>query len=382
MAQIEVSSLLRELVAIPSVSSVSQAFDQSNKGVIDAIATFFERIDCDLKVLCVNEQKQKYDLIAKIGDGEGGLVLSGHSDTVPCDKGDWESDPFSLTENDGRLYGLGAADMKGFVAVCMAVAARVDAKRLKRPLYIVATADEESSMDGARLLADMNEPKAEYCIIGEPTDLVPITRHKGVMMEALQIEGGAGHASDPDSAPNAIDGLGRVVIALNRWRDQLKTRYPAPEFAVPYPTVNFGHVHGGDNPNRICAHAELHVDLRPVPGIDLELLRSEMEQQAAEALEGTGCRVARRPLFRGIEPFANLGEGLLVPLVERLSGHQANSVSFGTEAGFFAALGMETVVWGPGRISEAHQPNEYIECDQLRRAEVMLEQVVCQLLYA
>lgn len=380
MAQVEVSALLRELVAVPSVSSVTDAYDQPNKNVIDVIANHLARLKCEVRVLCVSEKKQKYDLVAKLGDGDGGLVLSGHSDTVPCDPGDWDSDPFSLTKKGGRLYGLGAADMKGFLAVCIAVAGSMDRSRLKKPLYLVATSDEESSMDGARLLAELDEPKAEYCVIGEPTDLVPIARHKGVMMEALHIVGGAGHASEPDSAPNAIDGLGRVLMELSRWREELKERYPAPEFAVPYPTINFGHVHGGDNPNRICAHAELHVDLRPVPGVSLESLRSEMEKRVAAALQGTGCRFSRRSLFRGIEPFANSGGGKLIPLLERLSGQRCQSVSFGTEAGFFSALGMDTVVWGPGRISEAHQPNEYIELDQMSRAQATLEQMVFELL--
>lgn len=375
------TEVLSELVAIPSVSSVSPRFDLPNRAVIERLANYFDGFGWSTDILALPHAPGKANLIARLGEGEGGLVLAGHTDTVPCDDGDWSSDPFVLDERDGRLHGLGATDMKGFLAIVVALAPRVDPKRLAVPLYVVATADEESGMDGARLLEALGRPRADYCVIGEPTDLVPVARHKGVMMEALSIEGGAGHASEPESAPNAIDGLVRVLGALSAWREELKSRAHDEAFSVPYPTLNFGHVHGGDNPNRICAHVELHIDIRFLPGMRLEALREAIDERVRLALAGTGCRFTRRSLFPGIEAFENRTRGRLLPLVEQLSGSPARAVSFGTEAGFFTAMGMEAVVWGPGRIDEAHKPNEYIELAAFARSEALIESLIARLLY-
>ncbi len=375
------TEVLSELVAIPSMSSVSTRFDLSNRAVIERLANYFDGFGWSTDILTLPQASGKADLIARLGEGEGGLVLAGHTDTVPCDGGDWNSDPFVLDERDGRLYGLGAADMKGFLAVVVALAARVDPKHLAAPLYVVATADEESGMDGARLLEALGRPRADYCMIGEPTDLVPVAAHKGVMMEAILIEGGAGHASEPESAPNAIDGLARVLGALSAWREELKSRIHDDAFPVPYPTLSFGHVHGGDNPNRICAHVELYIDIRFLPGMKLEALREVVDERIRLALAGTGCRFTRRSLFPGIEAFENRTRVHLLPLLEQLSGSPAQAVSFGTEAGFFTALGMETVVCGPGRIDEAHKPDEYIELAALARSEALIESLIAGLLY-
>lgn len=371
--------LLAELVGIPSVSSVSSAFDMPNGAVIERLAGYLEDIGCAVEIMEVANAPGKANLIATLGSGEDGLVLAGHSDTVPFDEQGWDSDPFTLTEREGRLYGLGSADMKGFLALAVSVAARRDAKRLVRPLHIVVTADEESGMEGARQLAATSRPKAAYCIIGEPTDLKPVRMHKGVLMEAITIHGGSGHSSEPEAAPSALDGLGRVLQALDAWRMQLRERFQAPDFAVPYPTLNFGHVHGGDNPNRICAEAELHVDMRLVPGMTPKAMREELDDCLAGTLVGSGCTFERRPLFEGFEAFDTPSDSAFVRTLQRLSGAHAHSVSFGTEASFFSGMGMETVVLGPGRIAQAHQPNEYIEQASLAAGEELIERLVVEL---
>ncbi len=371
--------LLADLVRIPSVSSVSPAFDSPNLPIIERLANYLEDLGCATEIMALPEDPGKANLIATLGSGEGGLVLAGHSDTVPYDDTGWESDPFQLTSNNDRLHGLGSADMKGFLAVATSIASRLDAKRLKRPLHIVVTADEESQMNGARVLAASGRPKADYCIIGEPTDLKPVRMHKGVLMEAIAIHGGSGHSSEPDTAPNALDGLSHVLHALDVWREQLRKRFRAPEFAVPYPTLNFGHVHGGDNPNRICADVELHIDMRLVPGMDPVAMREELDICLNQALAGTGCTYKRRILFEGFGAFETSADSEFVRVVERLAGAPAQTVSFGTEASFFSSMGMETIVIGPGRISQAHQPNEYVEQASLAAGETLLEELVTEL---
>lgn len=371
--------VLADLVGIPSVSSVSPEFDSPNRPMIDRLADYLDGSGCAVEVMPLPDAPDKANLIATLGSGEGGVVLAGHSDTVPYDATGWDSDPFTLTPSDNRLHGLGSADMKGFIALSVALASRLDARRLKHPLHLVVTADEESSMRGARLLARMGRPKADYCIIGEPTDLKPVRMHKGILMEALEIHGRSGHSSDPAAAPNALDGLSHVLNALRDWREALKKRFGAPDFAVPYPTLNFGHVHGGDNPNRICADAELHVDLRLVPGMQLDEMRAELDVCVNQALAGTGCSYRRRTLFQGVDAFEARPDSRLVQAAERLSGEAAQVVSFATEAGFFTGMGMETIVMGPGRISQAHQPNEYVEQASLAEGDKMIEGLVTEL---
>ncbi|MGH8274245.1 MAG: acetylornithine deacetylase [Gammaproteobacteria bacterium] len=376
---LKAETVLADLVAIPSVSSVSPEFDTPNRPVIDRLADYLDGVGCRVEIMPLPEAPGKANLIATLGSGEGGVVLAGHSDTVPYDTTGWNSDPFTLTPRDGRLHGLGAADMKGFLALAVALASRLDARRLKHPLHVVATADEESRMDGARLLAENGRPEADYCIIGEPTDLKPVRMHKGIVMEALEIHGRSGHSSDPEAAPNALDGLSRVLNALQEWRNELKTRYHAGDFAVPYPTLNFGHVHGGDNPNRICAEAELHIDLRLVPGMRLDEVRAELDVCVNRALADTGCSYRRRTLFPGVEAFETRPDSRLVKAAERFSGESAQVVSFATEAGFFDGMGMETLVLGPGRISQAHQPDEYVERSSLAAGGKLIEGLVAEL---
>ncbi|MGH8128013.1 MAG: acetylornithine deacetylase [Gammaproteobacteria bacterium] len=376
---LKTETVLADLVGIPSVSSVSPEFDGPNRPVIDRLADYLDGVGCTVEVMPLPDAPGKANLIATLGSGEGGVVLAGHSDTVPYDESGWNSDPFALTARDARLHGLGAADMKGFIALSVALASRLDAKRLKHPLHLIVTADEESHMYGARVLVEAGRPKADYCIIGEPTDLKPVRMHKGILMEALEIHGRSGHSSDPAAAPNALDGLSRVLNALQVWREALSARFRAPDFAVPYPTLNFGHVHGGDNPNRICAEAELHIDLRLVPGMQPEDIRAELDVCVNQALAGSGCSYRRHTLFEGVSAFETAVDSRLVQAAERLSGETAQVVSFATEAGFFTSMGMETIVMGPGRISQAHQPNEYVEQASLAAGDALIEKLVAEL---
>jgi acetylornithine deacetylase len=173
---------LRQLVATPSVSSTDPTWDHGNRAVIDLLAGWLERMGFDLEILPINADGSKANLIATLGSGPGGLVLSGHTDTVPFDEDRWRSDPLGLSERDHRLYGLGSTDMKGFFPLALAAAGRFLDSELQQPLILLATADEESSMNGARALAAAGRPRARAAIIGEPTSLVPVRMHKGIMM--------------------------------------------------------------------------------------------------------------------------------------------------------------------------------------------------------
>lgn len=368
--------LMRGLVSAPSVSSVSPDWDQSNERVVDRLAEWASDLGWRVDKRAVPGHPGKFNLLACAGAGPDGLVLAGHTDTVPCDPGDWSSDPFALSERDGRLYGLGTSDMKGFFAVVLDALRDLDPRRLQRPVTLLATADEESSMCGAQALVSEGRRLGRHAVIGEPTGLRPVRMHKGVMMEAIRIIGHAGHSSDPALGNSALEGMHGVIAELLAWREELQARYRNPLFRVSVPTMNLGRIHGGDNPNRICGHCELHFDIRPLPGMDLDDLRAQVEARVGRRLAGSGLRFEREALFSGIPAMETPDTADIVRAAERLTGHAAEAVAFGTEAPYLNAIGLQTIVLGPGDIDQAHQPDEFLALDRVEPARAIVRQLV------
>jgi len=356
---------MHALIACPSVSSVSPHWDQGNFDVVDLLDQWFRILGFDTRVMPVKGYADKYNLVASAGRGPGGLVLSGHTDTVPYDEGKWRFDPFRVEERDGRLYGLGTCDMKGFFALVVEAVRDLDLATLKHPLTIVATADEESSMCGAKELVDSRVHLGRHVVIGEPTGLRPVRMHKGIAMESIRITGRSGHSSDPALGNNALEGMHQAIGALLQWRQELQQKFRNPAFAVEVPTLNLGHIHGGDNPNRICAECELHFDIRPLPGMDLDALRTELGERLEQVLAGSGLGLEMIPLFEGIPPMETPADAEVVIACEDLTGHPAEAVAFATEGPYFNDLGMETVILGPGDVAQAHQPDEFVAVDRI-----------------
>lgn len=367
-----IAALVRE----PSVSSAAPGWDQSNRGVIDVLSNWLSDLGFSLERMPVHDQPHKTNLIATLGAGTGGLVIAGHSDTVPYDVERWTSDPFELREDDGKLYGLGTCDMKGFLALAVEVAEGVDVDRLKAPLILLATADEESSMDGAKALVAAQRPRGRHAIIGEPTDMKPVSAHKGVLMEQLRVLGRTGHSSDPRLGNSALDGMTRVLDALMRLRGELAERFHNPLFAVPTPTLNLGRIQGGDSANRICGACELDLDVRMLPGMDVEEVRARIRAVAEEALAGSGLTLEHHSLFTGGLAHEVRRDAEILRAAEALTGHGAETVAFGTEAPFLAALGTDTIVLGPGGITEAHRPDEFVRMDRLEPTVTILRSLV------
>ncbi|MDB4542690.1 acetylornithine deacetylase [bacterium] len=367
---------LRQLVSTPSVSSTDPSWDQGNREVIDLLATWLTDMGFSTEIQEVAADGAKANLIATLGSGSGGLVLAGHTDTVPFDEGRWQSNPLALSERDQRLYGLGSTDMKGFFPLAIAAASQFLDKPLRQPLILLATADEESSMNGARQLAAAGRPKARAAIIGEPTSLVPVRMHKGIMMEAVRVTGRAGHSSNPDLGNSALEGMHAVMGELMAYRQQLGERYHNEFFKIAVPTLNLGCIHGGDSPNRICGQAELHFDLRMVPGGDNATVQGEIGQRLAETASRHALDIELRPLIQDVAPFEQPADSELVRLAEKLTGHSSEAVAFATEAPFLQQLGMETIVMGPGSIDRAHQPDEYLELEQIQPCIALLQQCI------
>lgn len=362
------------LIATPSVSCTQPYLDQSNRGVIDLLATWLSELgfNCDIQQVSPG----KFNLLATFGSGPGGLVLAGHSDTVPYDEALWQTDPLKLTEVDNRWVGLGSCDMKGFFALVIEAVRPLLDQPFKQPLLILATCDEETSMAGARALVEAGRPLGRAAVIGEPTGLKPIRMHKGVMMERIEILGRSGHSSDPSLGHSALEAMHDAISELKGLRQQWLNEYRNPQFSVPQPTLNFGCIHGGDNPNRICGQCSLEFDLRPLPGMDPNELRAIIRSKLQPLAERHQVKIDFAPIAAGVPPFEQDADAELVRVAERLTGHRAQAVAFGTEAPYLQQLGCETLVLGPGDIACAHQPGEYLEMSRLQPTVRLLTQLV------
>ncbi len=371
----DLRSRLNRVIGIPSVSATNPELDMSNRPIIEQLADYFETLGFSNEIIPCHSPG-KFNLIATLGNGPGGLVLAGHTDTVPCDEERWSSDPFTLREDSGKLMGLGITDMKGFFPIVMEAVRELDGASLKEPLIVLATAEEETSMEGARVIAEMGRPLARAALIGEPTGLKPVQTHKGILMDAIRLTGQSGHSSDPSLGRNALDGMHEIISALIQYRRQLKDRYHNPLFEIPYPTLNLGSIHGGDNPNRICGHCELQFDVRLMPGMNLDSVRHDIEQQVKAVAQPRGLNFEMVQLFTGVPAFFANENSELLKVVEELSGHSGLNVAYGTEAPFLQKLGMDTIIMGPGHIEQAHQPDEYLSLDMLKPAIKLIRELI------
>ena len=317
--------------------------------------------------------ENKVNLVATYGTGAGGLVLAGHTDTVPCNEQLWTSDPFVLSERDNRWYGLGSCDMKGFFPLAIEAAKQHLDKNFQQPLIILTTADEESSMSGARALVEAGVPKARHAVIGEPTGMRPVSLHKGIMVEQLVIRGRSGHSSNPSLGVNAMESMQRVLGQLMALRDQMQQQ-KHPGFTIDYPTLNLGCIKGGDNANRICGDCSLAFEIRPLPGMDMDKLQQDIEQHIDRIALADNVDWELQKLL--VPPFCAQDQSEIVALCEKLTGHHRQSVAFATEAPYLQQLGMDVVVLGPGDIDVAHQPDEYLAMDRIKPTIDFLSQLI------
>ena len=375
--------LLGDLVAFPTVSS------DSNLALIGYVASYLQNLGADVRVYA-DDSGAKANLFATLGPMiDGGIVLSGHSDVVPVEDQDWSSNPFALEEREGRLYGRGTCDMKGFIAASLATAPDFAKADLKRPIHFAFTHDEEVGCLGAQsLMQELGRLpfRPSVAIIGEPTEMRLIEGHKGCYEYSVAFTGLEGHGSLPDLGVNAVEYAVRYVARLMELRETLRERAPKDSrFEPPWTTLQVGRLSGGVAHNIIPGHCALDWELRPVRKADGDFVKAEIAAFVDEAL---------RPEMKAVSPDADivthvLGEvdGLeplpdseAVRLVAELTGaNQADVVAFGTEAGLFQGSGISAVVCGPGSIEQAHKPDEYVTCSQLELALAMLARLLPKL---
>ena len=367
---------ISQLIAQPSISSSQASWDQSNESVINLLSTWFDSLGFAVNIQAVPSAKGKFNMLAKIGSGHGGLLLAGHSDTVPFDENRWLTDPLKVTDSDNKLFGLGSCDMKGFFAFILQACKQLDFVSIKKPLYVLATADEETTMAGARFFSNSQIIKPDVAIIGEPTNLVPVVMHKGHMSHKISIKGQAGHSSKPASGVNAIEIMYQVISELFKLREHLNLSYQNEAFDVQTPTLNLGAIRGGDNANRICGHCELDIDMRSLPG----MMDEELIAWLAKALQPIAEKYPGRLTIAELDPsspsFQQTAASELVRTAEKLSGHHCCAVNYATEAPFIQQLGCQTIVMGPGSIDQAHQPNEFLAHSEIIKTDLLLKKLI------
>ena len=332
--------------------------------------------------LTFNADRTKANLFATLGEGKpAGVILSGHTDTVPWDGQAWTVDPLSATVRDDRLFGRGSADMKSFIALALAHAQAFLDSDAPFAIHFAFSYDEEVGCFGVReLIADLREAgiRPLACIIGEPTGMVPAIAHKGVYRYRCCVRGKEAHSSLTPSSVNAIEMAARVIGRIRDMAEGFERDEPRYEgFDVPYSTASVGQFHGGIADNVVPRDAEFRYEFRDLPTADVRAMQQAVLEQA-RALEPAMQRVAPDAGFRfdpicEVPSFLGSADDPVTRMALRLSGEERTTlVAFGTEAGLFKNAGIPTVVCGPGFITQAHQPDEFVSLDQLARCEAFM----------
>ncbi len=370
--------MLERLIAFDTTSSLS------NLALIDFVEDYLRGHGVTARRS--SDRADKANLFASIGpERPGGIVLSGHSDVVPVADQAWSSEPFALSERDGRLYGRGTADMKGFLAVALACVPQALAAGLQRPLQIAISYDEEVGCLGApRLIADIlaQGPRPAAVIVGEPSSMRPIAGHKGIGVYRTTVTGRAAHSAQTHRAASAIFGAARLVAYLEAEAEARRAGPPAEGFEPPYSSFNVGLIEGGTAHNIVPRSCSFTWQVRPVPGETsaqvLAAFTDHAEREVLPSLRATAAEAA-------IETESIADVPALVPdpdsfaeaLVRRLTGaNRSGFVSFAAEAGMFQQAGVPTVICGPGSIDQAHQPDEFIEIAQIEACADFMRKLI------
>lgn len=372
----KVEQTLAELVRLDSVSA------RSNVEIVSYLAARTEALGLCARMFPYRDEGgvKKFNLVcvppAVNADKMAvELALVGHTDTVPYDPA-W-ADALTLTEREGKLYGRGACDTKAFIAAALTAIGQFDPARLRRPLALVFTADEEVGCLGAKRLAETRALNARYAIVGEPTSLQPMRAGKGYCLAEVRVGGREGHSAYPALGASAIFRAARLIARIERVAERLKDQ-PHAAFDPPYTTLNVGVINGGTAKNIIAGECRFTLEWRPVPGQAathaFELIQAEVESlRAAEA--DFDCRLEILRLDAGVETRV---DSPLVGELETLSGQAAGTVAFGTEAPQLAEMGAEAVVFGPGQIRTAHRTGEFVPADELDTCVEILARAIAK----
>lgn len=369
-------AILADLVAFDTTSR------ESNLALIDYVRAHLAALGV-ASALIFNAERSKANLYARLGPaGPGGILLSGHSDVVPVDGQPWTVPPFALTERDGRLYGRGTADMKGFLACVLASLPRFLAGPLRQPVHLAISYDEEIGCLGVRSLIDQLRASPErpaLCLIGEPTQMRPVLGHKGKLAMRCEVHGAACHSAYAPQGVNAIEYAAALIGRLGELGRQLAE--PArhdPRFDPPFSTVQTGLIQGGRALNIVPAECHFDFEVRSLPADDPHRIAADLRDFAAHTLlprmravsAASDIRFSELSSYPGLLTEPDSDAARLLALL--CGSEDFSTVAFGTEGGLFDAAGIATVVCGPGSMDQGHKPDEYVSLQQLAACDAML----------
>ena len=369
------------------------AFDttsrHSNLALIHDCADYLESLG--LKPwLSHNADQSKANLFATIaaadGNTEGGLILSGHTDVVPTDGQAWQSDPYRADIREGRLYGRGSADMKGFIAAVLAAAPAMVQAGLKRPLHIALSYDEEIGCLGAPVMIAELQKRGltpEHCIVGEPTSMRMVVAHKGIHTFRCAVHGKAAHSSLTPQGVNAIEYAAKLIVFINELAGRLKARHDTdPDYDVPFSTLSVNTIAGGIAGNIVPQLCEFEFDYRNLPHMSPADITAPIEAHIREVLQPqmqavvAACRIDMRH-GENVPAMPEAEAALLHDLVTQLVQDSSRlKVAYATEGGQFQQAGIATVICGPGNIEQAHKADEFVELAQLARCDAFLHKLI------
>jgi acetylornithine deacetylase len=370
--------LVQSLVRINTVSR------NSNLELIHLVRDALQKIGVKSR-LTYNRDKTKANLFATLGEGKpAGIILSGHTDTVPWDGQDWTVDPLAGLVKDGKLYGRGSADMKGFIGMALAHAEQFAHSAAPFAIHLALSYDEEIGCFGVKeLIADMKDAGIQplACIVGEPTNMVPAIAHKGVYRYRCCVRGKEAHSSLTPQSVNAIEEAAKLIAHIRGMADDMRANEPRYEgFDVPFSTASVGQFQGGIADNVVPRDAWFHYEFRDLPTADVVSMQKQVLAQS-DIAQAAMKKVAPEAGF-SFEPicevpsFLGSANDAITQLAQRLSGEASTTlVAFGTEAGIFKNAGIPTVVCGPGSINQAHQPDEFVSLAQLARCEQFMQKL-------
>jgi len=376
-------AMIERLIAFNTVSR------DSNLGLIEWVRDYLQGFGAKTR-LTHDASGKKANLFATLGDSKKpGLILSGHTDVVPVDGQAWDTDPFTATERDGKLYARGSADMKGFIGIILAQApkfvAALNDRRLDAPLHYALSYDEEVGCLGVRgLIADLEEQgiRPAGCVVGEPTSMQPIIAHKGTHRFRCAVHGREAHSSYVTHGVNAIEYAARLVVFIRQLADRLRQLEQRDYgFTVPYSTLSTGLIQGGIAANVVPKECVFQFDMRTLPGTQPDALYQEIRRYAEVlAAEMRGIDASAGIDLQWVSQTVGLAAAesdAIVQWAMQLSRNPTvGKVSYGTEAGLFQKMGVPAVICGPGDIAEAHRPNEFVSLDQLAQCESFMDRIL------
>ncbi len=377
----EAKEILTNLVSYPVLGGMS------NLSILEYIKGYLNEFGIEYQ-LVPNKENTSANLHCRIGPAiDGGVILSGHTDVVPVEGQDWHSDPFQLTERNGKLYGRGACDMKGFLACCLAGVPDMVKAKLKKPIYLAFSFDEEiGCLQGdviAGAIRDFYAETPKYAIIGEPSMMRPILGHKGIIYYGTTIYGSAGHSSGIRKEVSAVHEAARLIMWLeNKMDDLIAQGFIDKRFVPDHTSIHTGIVHGGIAINIVAEKCTFKWDIRNIPSVqiadvfadfEVECRKQEKELQKRFA----GAKIETKEIHPLVPALSTPEDASVVALVKKLTGiHKHGTVAFASEAGQFSNAGFESVICGPGSIDQAHRANEFIAVEQLGKGVEFIRNLV------